>query len=227
MIKQRKIQIFLALSIATVFFFQCCATLIPKSSETIPVTSHPPGAKIIIDGKEIGHTPLNLKLRRNKNHVIRIEKQGYKPYEIRITKNVSTGLVIISLLGGAISGACLGAFIGFVSKYYSDFSVFSIFVFPLAFVELIGGRINKDEVDTWIVWIWAGILAGTGLEMLSGFLSGNVYKLSPKELKVTLTKTDEKSQFDIIQIDSSQFQNVKWIRIGCANSDDEQIINLD
>jgi hypothetical protein len=54
-----------------------------------------------------------------------------------------------------------------------------------------------------------------------------VFKLSPKELKVTLTKTDEKSQFDIIQIDSAQFQNVKWIRIRCANSDDEQIINLD
>jgi hypothetical protein len=151
MIKQRKIQIFLASSITIVFFFQCCTTFISKSSETIPVTSHPPGAKIIVDGKEIGHTPLNLKLRRNKNYVIRIEKQGYKPYEIRVTKDVSPAVIIISLLGGAISGACLGAFIGFVSKYYSDFSIFSIFVFPLFFIKLIGGEIDKDEVDTWII----------------------------------------------------------------------------
>ena len=82
MLLKGKTKIFLALLISCVFFFQGCMTIIRGSSQGIPVTSAPMGAKIIVDGEEIGNTPLNLRLKRKRSYVIRIEKQGYNPVEI-------------------------------------------------------------------------------------------------------------------------------------------------
>ena len=64
---QRKTKIILALIISSVFLFQNCATIFSgfRTSQKIPVTSNPSGAKIIVDGEERGYTPLNLKLKKN------------------------------------------------------------------------------------------------------------------------------------------------------------------
>ena len=84
MITKGNKQIFLAFFVSSVFLFQNCTTISRGTSQEIPVTSNPVGAKIIVDGKELGYTPLNLKLKRKKGHIIRIEKQGYNPLEIKI-----------------------------------------------------------------------------------------------------------------------------------------------
>ena len=93
---QRKTKSILALIVSSVFFFQNCATIIRGTSQKIPVTSNPTGAKIIVDGEEMGYAPLNLKLKRKKSHVIRIEKQGYNPLEIRTTRKTSAGLSVFA-----------------------------------------------------------------------------------------------------------------------------------
>ena len=93
---RRKPHIFLLLSVATVFFLQDCATMISGTSQKIPVTGDPSGAKITVDGKVMGVVPLNLRLKRKENHVIRIEKQGYNPLEIVImSESSSSGLGIL------------------------------------------------------------------------------------------------------------------------------------
>ncbi|NIO49571.1 MAG: PEGA domain-containing protein [Candidatus Aminicenantes bacterium] len=51
----------MALMVTSVFLFQNCATIISGTSQKIPVTSNPSGAKIIVDGIEVGNAPLNLK----------------------------------------------------------------------------------------------------------------------------------------------------------------------
>jgi len=93
---RRRSFIFLFLSIATLFFLQNCASIISGTSQKIPVTGDPPGPKITVDGKALGFVPLNLRLKRKENHVIRIEKQGYNPLEIIITsESSSSGLGIL------------------------------------------------------------------------------------------------------------------------------------
>ena len=57
--------------------------------------------------------------------------------------------------------------------------------------------------------------------------SGANYSLSPKELNVTLTKIGEKPQSNIILIDAEKFQDIKWIRIKCADYEREDIINFE
>lgn len=105
MIIKRKTQIILALLISSVFLFQNCVTLISGTSQKIPVTSSPSGAKIIVDGEETGHAPMVLKLKRKKkSHIIRVEKPGYNPVEIRITQKTSAELSMLSILGNAVYG---------------------------------------------------------------------------------------------------------------------------
>ena len=130
MIIKRKTQIILALLVTTVFLFQNCATFSRGTFQKIPVTSNPLGAKIIVDGEEMGYTPLNLKLKKNlklkrkKSHVIRIEKQGYNPLEIRITRKTSDSFAIYIL--GNITWGFAGAFLGLIAgavaggEYWAD-----------------------------------------------------------------------------------------------------------
>ncbi len=78
-------------------------------------------------------------------------------------------------------------------------------------------------VPTIIVGTILGVLVAMGIDSKLG---AN-YTLSPTELNVTLRKIGEKPQPNFILIDAEQFQNIKWIRIKCADSGGEEIVNLD
>ena len=140
MIIKRKTQIILALLVITVFLFQNCTTLIRGTSQKIPVTSSPSGAKIIVNEEEIGYAPLNLKLKRKKSHIIRIEKQGYNPLEIKITRKTSAPSVGISILGNYFSGAIPGAFLGMLVGYAVGYAL--------------KGEEGGSESKAWGAWLW-------------------------------------------------------------------------
>jgi len=203
MIVKRKTQIILALLVSSVFLFQNCATLMRGTSQKIPVTSSPAGAKIIVDGEEMGYAPLELKLKRKKKgHIIRIVKPGYNPLEIRIARKTSAGL---SGIGNVFYGA-----LGFVGGEL------------LAIV--ISGELPLAR--TLPLFIGGGILAWVGAITID-FLSGANYTISPAQLNVTLSKIEGEPRPDLILLDAQQFQNIKWIRIRCADSGGEEIVNLD
>jgi hypothetical protein len=202
MIIQRKTQIILALVVSSVFIFQNCATIIRGTSQRIPITSNPTGAKIIVDGEEMGYAPLNLKLKRKENHIIRIEKQGYYPLKIRIIpKPLPKGVTKLGsgLLGGTVGCVLGGSLAGL----------------------LLGETEDTEGVRTfWIGFptITIGIILGVIVAKRIDSKSGANYALLFKELNVTLRKIGEKPQPNFIIIDVEQFQNIKWIRIKCADS---------
>ena len=202
MIYQRKIQLILALTVSSVFLFQNCATIIRGTTQKIPVTSNPIGAKIIVDGLEIGNAPIELKLKRKKNHLIRIEKQGYSPFEIRITRKSSLLPSILGNLymGGGAIGGLLGSFLA---------------------IEIFEG-----EGDAYVGLCIGGLIGLVGAIVVD-FWTGANYNLSLNNLNVTLTKIGKNAQPNFIHIDAEQFQNIKWIRIKCVDNDKEEIINLD
>jgi len=208
MVIPRNTQIILALLVSSVFFFQNCATIFRGTSQKIPVTSNPSGAKIIVDGNEAGYAPLELKLKKKKkNQTIRIEKQGYDPFEIGISGETSRSFTLIDGVLGGVVGMVAGvnAAIAFLPE---DVSAGAGITAILA-----GGLIGS-------------IIGGTSAMLLDSNLGG-IYNLSPKELNVTLTKIEEKHQANFIVISLERFQNIKWIRIKCADSRGEKIVNLD
>jgi len=190
----------------SVFLFQNCATIIRGTSQKIPVTSNPTGAKIIVDGKGVGYTPLNLKLKRKKGHVIRIEKQGYNPLEIRIARKTSALSVGTSILGNYFLGGCIGL-VGYAVGY------------------VLKGRAGKSELASRLGL--CGLFVGWIGTIYIEFKSGANYTLSPKEFNMTLSKIEEKPHPNLILIDAEKFQDIKWIRIKCADSEEEEIVNLD
>lgn len=208
MIIKRKTIIIFALMVMNVFLFQNCATIIRGTSQKIPVTSNPIGAKIIVDGKEMGYTPMNLKLKRKKGHVIRIEKQNYNPLEIRIARKTSALSVGISILGNY-----LGAQIGFLVGYAVGYAVGSA----------LKGEARRSGVALGICGFFVGSIGAIYMD----FKSGANYTLSPKELNVTLSIIEGKPHPNFILIDAEKFQDIKWIRIKFVDSEEEEIVNLD
>jgi len=141
---------------------------------------------------------LNLKLTRKTGHIIRIEKQGYNPFEIQVTRKSSLSL---SVLGNIFLGGYIGVILA---------------------KALSGKDANSEVVEG------RGFFLGWGGAIIVDYISGAIYDLSPNQLIVTMFKKEEKSKSNIILIDAEHFQNIKWIRIKCYDSDGkDEIVNLD
>jgi hypothetical protein len=165
------------------------------------MTSNPVGAMVVVDGKEVGTTPLHLKLRRKKIHHVQIEKEGYEPFTLVINRKTS---ILPSLLGNYFIGGMAG---GLLSQA----------ILPE------DSRSTFDFIPTNYI---LGVLFGWGAAMAIDFITGANYNLSPDNLVLSLSKRSEKSQSNLIMIDEELFQKIKWIRIRFENSDEEEIFNL-
>jgi hypothetical protein len=206
---------YLALIVAAVFLFQNCMTIIRGTSQKIPVTSNPMGARITVDGKDMGTTPLRIKLKRNRSHSIRAEMPGFNPLEIGIIHKLSGSSLALSVLGnylflGSLAAALLGG-----GK-----------IFGAMILAIFNQEEAQKEMDKASTAMGLGALLGITIGLLADFTSGANSKLSPTELDVTLTRTDGNPQPDKVFMDSGEFQNIKWIRIRLSPRETE-VLSLD
>ena len=89
-----------------------CASIIHGSTQTVDITSQPVGASITIDGKDYGQTPKTIELRRKgrlkgeldtkKFYAVKLELNGYEPYEIKIKRELDAWFFGNLLFGGVI-----------------------------------------------------------------------------------------------------------------------------
>lgn len=198
--KFRIFSLFLALS---TLLFQNCGTIIYGTFKKIPATSDPPGAKIILNGEDQGFTPLNLHLKKTKNHMIRIEKEKYNPLEIIIRKEGS------SKGGLTVAG---------------DILVAGIVAYLVGKIEPSLYEYNNGRGLFMPKFIWG--VSFVGLVALD-YLGGGLYELYPAELQVTLTKIEGQARTNLVVITAGQLDNIKWIRIKCSDSQEEELIDLD
>ncbi len=78
--------------VATILITTCfygCATIMNGPSQDVGFASCPSGAKVTVDGDSLGITPLTVSLARKDTHLVKIEADGYKPYEMPILKKTS------------------------------------------------------------------------------------------------------------------------------------------
>lgn len=168
-----------------------CATIVRQKTQRIPVTSAPIGARVSLNGRPQGITPVEIELRRGlKGQVIRIEYDGYDPVEIRPKRKLSPGPAIGNIGLGLIPA-----------------------VFP-AMAWKLANELSPNPVPT-VLLIW-----GAGAAAVGGILTaldcggpGKGYELRPTELTVTLTKTKGIPRVDTIFVDSDDFRDIIWIRV--------------
>ena len=75
-----------------------CATVTRGTMQEVTVTSHPSGAKIYVDNVMVATTPANVNVTRDSNHVLRVELEGYAPYEIPLNRSFGIGWAVLDVL---------------------------------------------------------------------------------------------------------------------------------
>ena len=76
--------------LSAVLSTQACATMANGTRQAVTVTSEPSSARVFVNGKLAGTTPLRLDLkRREKKTVLRVETEGFLTREIPLERAVS------------------------------------------------------------------------------------------------------------------------------------------
>lgn len=93
----------LVLVVVTAGLASGCATIIKGPTQSIPVSSDPPAADILLDGRVVGQTPKVLALKRDSNYLIGIQKPGYEQQTVPVVRNIG-GAVWGNVIAGGLVG---------------------------------------------------------------------------------------------------------------------------
>ena len=80
-----------------------CATIVKGTTQGIPIASDPSRADVIVDGSLRGQTPIDLELKRKRDHLVTIQKEGFQSKSVPIVKDVG-GAVWGNILWGGLIG---------------------------------------------------------------------------------------------------------------------------
>lgn len=80
-----------------------CATIVKGSHQKVPIASDPPAADVIVDGALVGQTPISLDMKRKHDHLVTIQKTGYRPKSVAVVKDVG-GAVWGNIIAGGLIG---------------------------------------------------------------------------------------------------------------------------
>ncbi|MDB2614384.1 PEGA domain-containing protein, partial [Chlamydiales bacterium] len=79
-----------------------CATIMNGPNQSIRIGSNPQDALVYVDQYYMGQTPLVVQMTRSDNHFVRIELDGFCPYEATFSKKISAWIFGNIIFGGFI-----------------------------------------------------------------------------------------------------------------------------
>ncbi len=59
----------------------------PKEPWTLDVATSPPSADLLVDGRYMGQAPMRVSLARGRNHIVRVEREGFEPISREVHPN--------------------------------------------------------------------------------------------------------------------------------------------
>ena len=74
-----------------------CASLFKGDMETVYFRSDPEGARVLIDGEEMGKTPTLIALFSERSHQVDFRLPGYRTSSVRINSRLGWGWFILDL----------------------------------------------------------------------------------------------------------------------------------
>src|SRR5690606_14191454 len=102
-------------AVACVLLLANCGTIMHGTTQGVSISSNPTNARVLVDGQPMGQTPATLDLKRKDNHTVRLELDGYQPYEVAISRGVS-GWVAGNIIFGGLIGLAVDAISGGMYK---------------------------------------------------------------------------------------------------------------
>lgn len=92
-----------------------CGTIIHGTTQDVSIASSPSGASVVIDGADIGETPITQALERDSQHTIELNLDGYESESIIVNKGTS-GWVVGNIVFGGLIGLAVDAATGGMYK---------------------------------------------------------------------------------------------------------------
>ncbi len=92
-----------------------CASIIHGTTQNVGISSTPGSAKVLVDGRAAGQTPLVTKLSRKEGHAVRVDLEGYLPFETTLQRKVD-GWVWGNIVFGGLVGLAVDAISGGMYK---------------------------------------------------------------------------------------------------------------
>jgi hypothetical protein len=93
-----------------------CATILDGSSQAVTFDSSPNGARIFVNGVEVGTTPLSMQMRRSKNTMILAKKDGYEDQQLAL-QTTTNGNFWRNIMTGGIVGSTVDYFSDAMIEY--------------------------------------------------------------------------------------------------------------
>lgn len=97
--------------LAFIILSSSCATIMLSTTQELSISSSPSEALVTNNGLQLGKTPLIADLKRKGNHRIKIELEGYQPFEVMLTRKTS-GWIWGNLLFGGVPGLIIDVITG-------------------------------------------------------------------------------------------------------------------
>ena len=119
-----------------------CATILDGSSQPLTFNSSPNGARIYVNGMELGTTPLTMAVKRSKTTMILAKKDGYEDQQLALQTKTN-----FTFWGNIISGG----FVGSTTDYFSDAMIeyspnmYYITLNPIPLLQSNNGGISVDR----------------------------------------------------------------------------------
>jgi hypothetical protein len=181
---QRPLTLFLLISFLALSL-PGCVTILGKRTQGVTVTARPAGARVLVDGAFEGLTPLGLRLAKRPPHVIRVEKEGYRPVEIRLKKRKAWPFIVLPNLIWA----------------------------PPILLSTINVDAQSRSEEFWnVAGPILALSASAGAMIIDG-LSQKSTVIEPRHLSITLEEDRGGGETRIIEMDAADFRNVTWISV--------------
>ncbi|MCP4146288.1 MAG: PEGA domain-containing protein [bacterium] len=108
--------------VSMIFTLTGCATLMKGQYSDLSVSSDPDGAKVFVNGKYAGMTPIKLELKAGEMCTIEFKKDGYKTETREIKNKIGAGWLILDVVCGIVPvvvDAITGSWYELDQKYVS------------------------------------------------------------------------------------------------------------
>ena len=102
-------------AIASLSLLCSCGSIVNGTTQPVCITSNPTNAKVFVDQQFVGQTPLKTKVARKDRHIVRLEANGYQPYEMILDRRMSKW-VFGNLVFGGVPGLAIDAISGGLYK---------------------------------------------------------------------------------------------------------------
>ncbi len=90
------------LAASTLALSSGCATILKGSRESLTVVSQPAGAKVQINGIDVGNTPLTTRVNGTNDQLVMVRKDGYETRTILVASSVGAGWIVVDFLCGVL-----------------------------------------------------------------------------------------------------------------------------